>query len=133
MNTTQQCDFCKNDMKGQQRPYHAGCYAEAVSCFKRFSEFRAQRTSDTSISDAVIRAEFDSREAITQIEAVLKGETPEPQVAGVYMDRSIADFKRAVNVLIAEEQEKLAQNNALIAVLCDSIRLTRELVLKGEK
>jgi hypothetical protein len=46
-------------------------------------------------------------------------------VAGRF-DRSIADFIRACSVHLVEQQESIAPNNALIAVLCDSIRLARE-------
>lgn len=49
------------------------------------------------------------------------------QVAGVYMDRSIADFQRACLVHIAEEQRKVSPDTALIALLCDAVRCSREL------
>ena len=42
------------------------------------------------------------------------------------MERSIADFTRSVEVLINDEQQKPLPDNALIGVLCDSIRLARE-------
>lgn len=48
-----------------------------------------------------------------------------PKVAGTF-ERSIADHERACLVLIAEEQEKINPNNALIAVLSDSVRMGRE-------
>lgn len=35
-------------------------------------------------------------------------------------------FERSIHVLLAEEQEKLNPNNALISVLCEAIRLSRE-------
>lgn len=49
-----------------------------------------------------------------------------PAVAGERMDRSLAAYTRACRVLLAEEQERPNPNNALVAVLCDGVRLTRE-------
>lgn len=49
-------------------------------------------------------------------------------VAGTYMDRSIVDFRRACKTLLDEEKNLIAPNNALISVLCDAIRLSREFV-----
>lgn len=53
-----------------------------------------------------------------------------PEVAG-RLDRSYADFERACLVLLADEQRKPNPDNALIAVLCDAVRLTREVVEAG--
>ena len=54
-------------------------------------------------------------------------------VCGVYMERSVADFARACGVYIEEEQRKLASDTHLIALLCDAIRLTREITfMSGE-
>ncbi len=47
------------------------------------------------------------------------------------MERSIADFVRACEVLIADEQDKPLPDNGLIAVLCDAVRLTREMKPTG--
>lgn len=49
-----------------------------------------------------------------------------PAVGGRRMDRSLADFERACRVLLMEEQERVSPNNALISVLCDAVRLSRE-------
>lgn len=54
-----------------------------------------------------------------------------PKVEGL-LEKPIADHERACLVLLREEQEKLSPNNALIAVLCDSVRLGREYVLYVE-
>ncbi len=51
-------------------------------------------------------------------------------VAGERMDRSIADFVRACEVTIEDEQSKPAPDTALIALLCDAVRLTREYALR---
>ena len=56
-----------------------------------------------------------------------------PVIGGTYMDRSIAQFTRACQVLIKEEQDRLAPNNALISALCDAVRVARELVLVGNR
>lgn len=58
--------------------------------------------------------------------------TPAPReqgsmVAGNRMERSTGDFVRACEVLLREEQERPLPNNALVSVLCDAVRLTREL------
>ena len=47
-------------------------------------------------------------------------------VVGEYMERSIDDFVRACETHILEEQAKILPDNALIATLCDAVRLTRE-------
>jgi len=55
-----------------------------------------------------------------------------PAIEGVFMNRSIADFQRACQVHIAEEQRRPNPDTALIALLCDAVRCSRELALKGE-
>ena len=50
-------------------------------------------------------------------------------VASVYMDRSIGDFVRACTAYLEEEQAKLAPDTHLIALVCDALRLTREMRL----
>jgi hypothetical protein len=47
-------------------------------------------------------------------------------VGGEFMERTLADFERACEVHIEEEQARPLPNNALIAVLCDAVRLSRE-------
>jgi hypothetical protein len=58
--------------------------------------------------------------------------TPEPAnmkvaVAG-RMETTIATFQQRCDRLLADEQQKIAPDNALIAVLCDAVRLAREYV-----
>ena len=50
----------------------------------------------------------------------------EAVVVGGVMQRSIAEFVRACEVLIAAETEKASPDTALIGVLCDAVRLSRE-------
>lgn len=50
---------------------------------------------------------------------------PAAQVAG-RMECSLAAHELRLGILIAEEQERANPNNTLIAALCDSIRLVRE-------
>jgi hypothetical protein len=50
----------------------------------------------------------------------------QPAVGGRRIERTIADLERAALVCLAEEQEKPNPDNALIAVLCDTVRLGRE-------
>lgn len=54
-------------------------------------------------------------------------------VAGVYMDRSIADFQRSCEAHIEEEQRKPNPDTALIALLCDAVRCSRELTVLATK
>ena len=55
------------------------------------------------------------------------------QIAGTYMDCSLHEFVRRCEVYIEAEQAKLAPDNALIAVLSDAVRLTREMTLREER
>lgn len=54
-------------------------------------------------------------------------------IDGTYMDRSLNDFAHACEVYIEVEQAKLAPDNALIALLADAVRLTREMTLREER
>jgi hypothetical protein len=47
-------------------------------------------------------------------------------VAGDSVTRPLYELDRACDVLLDEEQRKLSPDNALIAVLCDTVRLIRE-------
>jgi hypothetical protein len=47
-------------------------------------------------------------------------------VAGRRMSASLSDHVMRCEALILEEQERPNPDNALIAVLCDSVRLARE-------
>jgi hypothetical protein len=49
-----------------------------------------------------------------------------PKVAGRSLTRSLYDFQRACLVTLAEEQAKPLPDNALVALLCDAVRLSRE-------
>jgi hypothetical protein len=49
-----------------------------------------------------------------------------PEVAGDRLLVSHADFEQSCKVLLAEEQEKILPNNAIVSVLCDAVRLSRE-------
>lgn len=42
------------------------------------------------------------------------------------VDRTLAEFMNACEVLLEEEQAKISHDNALISVLCDAVRLARE-------
>lgn len=54
-------------------------------------------------------------------------ERSEPvRIAGRTLERSTSDFENACLVLIDEEQRKLDTNNAVVATLCDAVRLLRE-------
>ena len=49
-----------------------------------------------------------------------------PIVGGRTMLRTHADFERACLVLLESEQRKIEPDNAVIGVLCDAVRLSRE-------
>ena len=54
-------------------------------------------------------------------------------VDGVYMDRSLNEFTRGCVVCLEEEHRQANPNNFLISLLCDAVRITRELTLMGER
>ena len=53
-----------------------------------------------------------------------------PRVAG-RMECSNADFEYRCLICIADEQDKPLPDNALIAVLCDAVRLARKCQEEG--
>ena len=55
----------------------------------------------------------------------------EETVGGSYMERTVEDFVRACEVMIGHEQEKIAPDNALVALLCDAVRFSREVDRRG--
>jgi hypothetical protein len=55
-----------------------------------------------------------------------RNERAERLVAGNMVETSIHDFINRCCVHIEAEQEKQFPDNALIATLCDAVRLTRE-------
>lgn len=48
------------------------------------------------------------------------------QIAGSYTG-TLQQFEHRCNLVLAEEQEKIAPDNVLIALLCDAVRINREL------
>ena len=55
----------------------------------------------------------------------------ESVVAGVRMERSIKSFAHACEQYIQEESAKLLPDTGLISVLCDAVRLTREIATRS--
>lgn len=55
----------------------------------------------------------------------------ESVIAGVYMERSLGNFIRACEVYVQEESQKLSPDSHLIALLCDAVRLAREMTNSG--
>ena len=55
------------------------------------------------------------------------------KIDGTYMDRSLNKFTEHAEVYIEAEQAKLTPDNALIALLCDAVRLTREMTLRDKR
>lgn len=49
-----------------------------------------------------------------------------PEVGGRMIDGTLNDLERRARLCIGLELEKIAPDNALIAVLCDTVRLVRE-------
>lgn len=49
-----------------------------------------------------------------------------PEVGGRRLDCSNSFFEQRCRVYLSQEQEKVAPDNGLIAILCDSVRLARE-------
>ena len=56
----------------------------------------------------------------------LQSEPLGTMVAGDHMRFSLREFVHRVETLLAEEQERPLPNNALIDMLCESVRLARE-------
>ena len=54
-------------------------------------------------------------------------------VAGIYMDRSLNEFTLACVGYIQHEQAKFAPDTDLIALLCDAVRLTREMAVMADR
>ena len=50
----------------------------------------------------------------------------EPMIAGDRLPIPIGEFCRSCHALVAEEQAKVDPDNALIGVLCNAVRLARE-------
>ncbi|MFB3926603.1 MAG: hypothetical protein ACE14T_11175 [Syntrophales bacterium] len=92
-----------------EREVRAKCLLERIS--KYFD-----RAKSAESESAKLKAELERMRAEIDIASV----------AGIYMDRSLADFRKACEVLIIDEEKNIHPNNALISVLCDAIRLTRE-------
>ena len=55
----------------------------------------------------------------------------ESVVAGVRMERSIKSFAHACEIYIQAESQKLLPDTHLIALLCDAVRLTREIAIRS--
>jgi hypothetical protein len=49
-----------------------------------------------------------------------------PKIAGRSLGCSLNEFERRCKVWLATEQEKPLPDNALVALLCDAVRLGRE-------
>lgn len=71
------------------------------------------------VAAAIRRAQSKPAPAVAQ-------EPPWVTVAGNEMPCSISIFDQRCHVFIEEEQNKIAPDNALIALLCDAVRLGRE-------
>ena len=57
----------------------------------------------------------------------------ESVIAGVYMDRSLAGFVRACERYVEEETLRPDCDSHLISILCDAVRLAREMMLMTQK
>ena len=55
------------------------------------------------------------------------------KIDGVFMDCSLNVFQQRCEVLIESEQDKLSPDLDIINVLCDAIRLTREMSWKARQ
>lgn len=73
------------------------------------------------------RATLEDLIAAALSPAMGAGGEPKASVGGQIIERSIEGFVRACEALIAEEQEQLLPRTYLISVLCDAVRLVREL------
>lgn len=58
---------------------------------------------------------------------------PEASVGGSVLDCSVGEFQHRCQRWIAEEQCKINPDNALIALICDAVRLSREYMSDRKK
>lgn len=79
------------------------------------------------MGQCVCQPHFDARRLSSSSLPARSGarETELPAVAGRF-DRTLADFERSCLVHLDEEQRRANPDNALIAVLCDAVKLARE-------
>jgi hypothetical protein len=78
-----------------------------------------------------LKSELEHRDAyVAQFDLVPKGSTPEPgtlpEVAGDSLPTTLAQFELRAKHYLADEQEKISPDSALIGLLCDAVRLARE-------
>jgi hypothetical protein len=92
----------------------------------QLATLRAERASYENAQCITCGRDLDTEHGATLTAA--PAPVPSVAVGGDFMNRSLADFERACLVHLQEEQERPNPNNALIAVLCDAVRLTREQV-----
>ena len=55
------------------------------------------------------------------------------KIDGAYMDRSLKDFAEECADRIEVEEAKPNPDTSLIALLCDAVRLTREMTRRDER
>jgi hypothetical protein len=68
----------------------------------------------------------EGQDVVGRAKALARFDKPRAAVGGEYTEGTIAELAQRCEVLIAEEQEKPLPDNALISVLCNTVRLTRE-------
>lgn len=120
-------DYKKKYLKIVER-----CRTTSGRCFcgVHLSETMAE-PSAPPVPDEMTRADFE-REAEMRDADPGDIESPAPKterrvtVAGDTLLTSLADHVRGCEVFMAEEQEKIAPDTALIGLLCNSVRLARE-------
>ncbi len=98
---------------------------------KLVAEWRAMADMPNHPEDVCAEWRWElARHLANELEAALarlpSSSPPEAMVAGERMERSLADFERACAVHIMEEQQQPCCDIALIGLLCDAVRLSRE-------
>ena len=131
------CLRCAFDAALAARPVRA-VLTEALDALYRDNHRWSTRPCSTcsAISEATGVAFGCDKMANREPHAALDrqhAELPAPtvRVAGT-MERSISDHIRGLEVCIEEEQKKPLPDNALVAKLCDAVRLAREYASNAE-
>jgi hypothetical protein len=117
--------YTRNQLRGQIEEELELATAERVLAM--ISRVEALEQTNAELTKAVQgNALAAMRIATSRAEAAL-GDAPIVAVAG-RLETTLAAFTQRCDRLLADEQEKIAPDNALIAVLCDAVRLAREYV-----
>jgi hypothetical protein len=96
----------------------------AIALLNNGSELLKQARLAQTLTSILCTGE--GQDVVERAKALARFDKPRAAVGGEYTEGTIAELAQRCEVLIAEEQEKPLPDNALISVLCNTVRLTRE-------